>query len=214
MVPNLSADQRLAGLTFQISEGQQTIIDHILIVGNTRTDERVIKRELLIEEGKPLGLEDVAESQRRLGALGLFRRFRIEELAHGRSGNKDVLVTVEEAAARTFSYGGGAEVTRRLFTALGGPQERLDLGPRGFVDFGFRNIGGRNRSLDLYSRGSRCTRKRPRPAPRASPVSASASTASSARYASREPSASTRISPSPPRSSRGSDRPSTSRARA
>ena len=152
MVPTLSADQRLAALTFQISEGEQTIIDHILIVGNTRTDERVIKRELVIEEGKPLGLEDVAESQRRLGALGLFRRFRIEELAHGRSGNKDVLVTVEEAAARTFSYGGGAEVTRRLFTALGGPQERLDLGPRGFVDFGFRNIGGKNRSLDLYSR--------------------------------------------------------------
>ena len=93
-----------------------------------------------------------AESQRRLGALGLFRRFRIEELAHGSAGNKDVLVTVEEAAARTFSYGGGAEVTKRLFTTLDGPEERLDLGPRGFVDLGFRNIGGRNRSLDLYSR--------------------------------------------------------------
>ena len=148
----MSQDQRLAALTFKITEGQQTIIDHILIIGNTRTDERVIKRELLFEEGKPLGLEDVAESQRRLGALGLFRRFRIEELAHGNAGNKDVLVTVEEAAARTFSYGGGAEVTKRLFTTLDGPEERLDLGPRGFVDLGFRNIGGRNRSLDLYSR--------------------------------------------------------------
>jgi outer membrane protein insertion porin family len=152
VVPALSQDQRLAALTFKISEGQQTIIDHILIIGNTRTDQRVIKRELLIQEGKPLGLEDVAESQRRLGALGLFRRFRIEELAHGNAGNKDILVTVEEAAARTFSYGGGAEVTRRLFTTLDGPQERLDLGPRGFVDLGFRNIGGKNRSLDLYSR--------------------------------------------------------------
>ena len=182
-------------MTFQISEGQQTIIDHILIVGNTRTDERVIKRELVIEEGKPLGLEDVAESQRRLGALGLFRRFRIEELAHGRSGNKDVLVTVEEAAARTFSYGGGAEVTRRLFTALGGPQERLDLGPRGFVDFGFRNIGGKNRSLDLYSRvcvapGS--DRDRVHEPHR---LRLQRGPASSARCASRERSASTRTSP-------------------
>jgi outer membrane protein insertion porin family len=152
VVPALSPDQRQAGLMFEITEGQQTIVDHILIIGNTRTDQRVIKRELLIQEGKPLGLEDIAESQRRLGALGLFRRFRIEELAHGNAGNKDVLVTVEEAAARTFSYGGGAEVTKRLFTTLDGPEERLDLGPRGFVDLGFRNIGGRNRSLDLYSR--------------------------------------------------------------
>jgi outer membrane protein assembly factor BamA len=113
----------------------------------------VIKRELLLEEGKPLGLEDVAESQRRLGALGLFRRFRIEELAHGSAATKDVLITVEEAAATTFSYGGGLEASRRLGAAPdGSAQERLDLAPRGFVDLGFRNIGGKNRSVDVYSR--------------------------------------------------------------
>lgn len=152
-VPALSADGGRAALTFTINEGQQTIIDHILIVGNTRTDERVIRRELLLEEGQPLGLEDIAESQRRLGALGLFRRFRIEEIAHGSAATKDVLVTVEEAAATTFSYGGGLEVTRRLVErAGGGAEERLDLAPRGFVDVGFRNIGGKNRSIDVYSR--------------------------------------------------------------
>jgi outer membrane protein insertion porin family len=153
VVPKLSADGTRAELTFKINEGRQTIIDHILIIGNTRTDQRVIKRELLLQEGKPLGLEDIAETQRRLGALGLFRRFRIEELAHGGAATKDVLVTVEEAAPRTFSYGGGAEVTRRLTAGVDGvAQERLDLGPRGFVDLGFRNIGGKNRSVDLYSR--------------------------------------------------------------
>ena len=151
--PTLSEDGRQAALTFRVNEGQQTIIDHILIIGNTRTDDRVIKRELLLEEGKPLGLEDIAESQRRLGALGLFRRFRIEELAHGGSARKDVLVTVEEAAARTFSYGGGLEATRRLSAGADGiARERLDIAPRGFVDVGFRNIGGKNRSVDVYSR--------------------------------------------------------------
>ena len=153
VVPALSDDGRQAKLTFRVSEGQQTIIDHILIIGNTRTDQRVIKRELLLQEGKPLGLEDIAESQRRLGALGLFRRFRIEQLAHGESATKDVLVTVEEAAARTFGYGGGLEATRRLSASADGvARERLDLAPRGFVDVGFRNIGGKNRSVDVYSR--------------------------------------------------------------
>lgn len=151
--PALANDGRQADLRFKITEGPQTIVDHILIVGNSRTDERVIKRELLLQEGKPLGLEDVAESQRRLSALGLFRRFRIEELAHGGASKKDVLITVEEAAARTFSYGGGAEASRRLIArADGSAEERLDLAPRGFIDVGFRNLGGRNRSVDVYSR--------------------------------------------------------------
>ena len=98
-------------MRFQINEGAQTIVDHILIIGNTRTDERVIKRELLLQEGKPLGLEDMIESQRRLGALSLFRRISIQPLSHGEAGNADVLVTVEEAGATISSYAAGSRMT-------------------------------------------------------------------------------------------------------
>ncbi len=150
--PTPTPDSTRADLHFRITEGQQTIVDHILIVGNTRTDERVIKRELLLQEGKPLGLEDLIESQRRLGALGLFRRIRVEELSHG-SVATDVLVTVEEAAATTFSYGGGVEATKVLTESTEGQaQERLEFAPRGFFDVGRRNLGGKNRSTDLYTR--------------------------------------------------------------
>jgi outer membrane protein insertion porin family len=153
VVPGLSPDGTRADLKFQIHEGQQTIVDHILIVGNTRTDSRVITRELLLQEGKPLGQEDVIESQRRLGALGLFRRIRIDPLSHASGGSTDVLVTVEEAATTTISYGGGLEVSRLLRAgAGGGAEERLELAPRGFFDVGRRNIGGKNRSVNLYSR--------------------------------------------------------------
>ena len=152
VLPTPTADGTRVDLKFRITEGQQTIVDHVLIVGNTRTDQRVIKRELLIQEGRPLGLEDLVESQRRLGALGLFRRIRVEEMSHG-AATSDVLVTVEEAAATTFSYGGGAEAARRLRKdAQGQARERLEFAPRGFFDIGRRNIGGKNRSADLYTR--------------------------------------------------------------
>ena len=152
VVPVPSPDRTRADLTFRIVEGQQTIVDHVLIIGNLRTDQRVIKREILLQEGKPLGLEDLVESQRRLGALGLFRRIRIEELSHG-SARSDVLVTVEEAAATTFSYGGGLEASRLLRqNRQGQPEERVEFAPRGFFDVGRRNIGGKNRSADLYTR--------------------------------------------------------------
>ena len=114
-MPGLSPDGTRADLKFEIREGRQTIVDHILIVGNTRTETQVITRELLLQEGKPLGLEDLIESQRRLGALGLFRRIRIDPVVHaGGGGNADVLVTVEEASTTTVSYGGGLEVSRLL----------------------------------------------------------------------------------------------------
>jgi outer membrane protein insertion porin family len=152
VTPTLSADHTRADLHFRVTEGQQTIVDHILIVGNTRTDERVIKRELLVQEGKPLGLEDLIESQRRLGALGLFRRIRVEELSHG-SAATDVLVSVEEASATTMSYGGGAEASRILKEGPEGQaQERIEFAPRGFFDIGRRNLGGKNRTADLFAR--------------------------------------------------------------
>jgi outer membrane protein insertion porin family len=152
VTPVPTADGTRADLHFRITEGPQTLVDHILIIGNTRTDERVIKQELLLQEGKPLGLEDLIESQRRLGALGLFRRIRVEELSHGSTAT-DVLVTVEEAAATTFSYGGGVEATKVLTEgAEGQAEERIEFAPRGFFDIGRRNLGGKNRSLDLFTR--------------------------------------------------------------
>jgi outer membrane protein assembly factor BamA len=154
VTPAPNAERTRADLRFRVIEGQQTFVDHILIIGNTRTDERVIKQELLLQEGKPLGLEDLIESQRRLGALGLFRRIRVEELSHG-SAATDVLVTVEEAAATTFSYGGGIEATKALIQGAGGQaEERIEFAPRGFFDVGRRNLGGKNRSVDLFTRVS------------------------------------------------------------
>jgi len=152
VIPTPNTEGTKADLKFRISEGTQTIVDHVLIVGNTRTDSQVIKRELLIQEGQPLGLEDLVESQRRLGALGLFRRIRVEEMSHG-AAKSDVLVTVEEGAATTFSYGGGLEAAKRLREdAQGQAVARLEFAPRGFFDVGRRNIGGKNRSADLYTR--------------------------------------------------------------
>ena len=152
VIPTPNPEGTRADLKFRVTEGTQTIVDHVLIVGNTRTDSQVIKRELLIQEGRPLGLEDMVESQRRLGALGLFRRIRVEEMSHG-AAKSDVLVTVEEGASTTFSYGGGLEAAKRLRQdANGQAVDRLEFAPRGFFDVGRRNIGGKNRSADLYTR--------------------------------------------------------------
>ena len=155
-VPRVSEDRSRVDLVFSIQEGPQTIVDHILIVGNVNTDSDVIMRELQFRSGQPLGLQDQFESRRRLSALGLFRRVRISEVAHGGSGEHDVLITVEEAPATTVGYGGGLEATQRLRSTgpEGQPEEHLEFAPRGFFDIGRRNLFGANRSVSLYTRVS------------------------------------------------------------
>jgi len=79
---------------------------------------------------------------------------RITPLEHGDSGDHDVLVTVEEALRTTIGYGGGAEINRLLEAdpVTGEAREDLEFAPRGFFEIGRRNIGGRNRTANLYTR--------------------------------------------------------------
>jgi outer membrane protein insertion porin family len=158
-----SVDRTRVDVTFTVQEGPQSIVDHILIVGNAHTKPNVILRELQFKPGQPIGLQDQFESRRRLSALGLFRRVQITELSHGGGNEHDVLVTVEEAPATTVGYGGGVEAyTKRRSTGPEGQAEdRLEFAPRGFFDIGRRNLFGANRSVSLYTRLS----LRPRDAP-------------------------------------------------
>ncbi len=148
---------RLIDIHWSITEGSQTLVDHILISGNVRTDEDVIRREVTLQPGKPLGDDALVESQRRLAALGLFRRVRLVELAHSGIGHRDVLVEVEEAPSTTLQYGGGLEAGRRLRPAEvegGAAEERIEIAPRGFFQISRRNLWGKNRSVSLLTRVS------------------------------------------------------------
>ena len=152
--PKLSADSSTIDLTFHVVEGPQTVVDHILIVGNVRTNPETILREVQFKTGEPLGLSDLIATRSRIAALGLFRRVQITEIPHAGSDNRDVLITVEESAATTLGFGGGLEVSRRLQRDenTGTAQQQIEFAPRGFFEVGRRNLGGRNRSVNLYMR--------------------------------------------------------------
>jgi outer membrane protein assembly factor BamA len=153
--PGLSPDGSRADIVFTVQEGPQVLVDHVLIVGNDRTNAETIRRELQFKAGDPLGLAAVAESQRRLATLGLFRRTRITELGHGVETTRDVVVSVEESPATTIGYGGGLEAGSRIQRrqAEGGvATERLEVAPRAFFEIGRRNLYGKNRSVNLFTR--------------------------------------------------------------
>lgn len=151
-------DLSTVDLVFRIAEGRQVLVDHVLVVGNRQVDATTIRREVTLASGAPLGLDDVAETRRRLNALGMFRRLDIREFSHGRVDRRDVIIEVEEAAATRLAYGGGFEVSQRLRREVraAGSQavERIEFAPRGSFEIGRRNLWGRNRSIDLFTRVS------------------------------------------------------------
>ena len=151
-VPTVNDASRV-DIRFEISEGPQSIVDHILVVGNVRTDTHIVEREVQLKPGEPLGLESLFETRRRLGALGLFRRIRIDQIQHGESNRHDIVIHVEESPPTTIGYGGGVELSEVLVTGADGTaDEDFELAPRGFFEVGRRNIAGKNRSANLYTR--------------------------------------------------------------
>ncbi len=143
-------------LTIGVEEGPQTVVDRVIVVGNLRTDTQTILNELTLRQGSPLGLSDIVESQRRLSALGLFRRVRIVEgPRQPGSPAVDLIVTLEEAPATTIGYGAGVELFEEARTGEGGTLvDTLEAHPRAFFEITRRNIAGGNRSLSLFTRVS------------------------------------------------------------
>lgn len=152
-----------ASIRVAITEGPQTIIDHVIVVGNQRVATSIILEALSLGAGQPYGQAARLESQRRLSELAIFRRISITQRAGLRSdGHVDVVVQVEEAPATTIGYGGGLEVRRAVRTVDGGGvEDGLQIAPRGFLELGRRNLFGSNRSVTLFSRASLRSRNDP-----------------------------------------------------
>jgi outer membrane protein insertion porin family len=118
-----SEDRSQVDVVLRVTPGARVDVDHLVVAGLARTREDVVRRELLLKEGEPLGLQRVLESQRRLSALGIFQRVSVSELDPESPSRRSVLVVAEEAPLITVAYGIGyaerdllrasAEVTRR-----------------------------------------------------------------------------------------------------
>ncbi len=97
-------DQNRIGLTFRITQGKQVTIDAIQIRGNTKTRDKVIRRELEIEEGSIFSSSAIRYSKDSLGRLGYFSSASIDPVPRDDS-TMSLLVDVEETTTGSFSFG-------------------------------------------------------------------------------------------------------------
>lgn len=96
-------------LEIRISEGPQATIGKVIIRGNEKTNETVIRRELYTKPGKKFSRSDIIRSQRALVNLGYFNpeKLGVETDVNPEQSTVDIIYEVEETSSDKFELAGG-----------------------------------------------------------------------------------------------------------
>jgi outer membrane protein insertion porin family len=131
----LPAGPGAVDISYRIDEGVQSYVNLISIQGNTRTKDRVIRRELAVKPGDVYDTTLVDVSRKRLENLNYFSRVDTAPTDTIVPGRKDLNVIVEEKRTGSFNFGVGFSTTDSLLGFAELQQSNFDL-------FGWPNFTG------------------------------------------------------------------------
>jgi len=137
-------DKLVVNITFDIKKGKQVYFEEIIINGNTKTRDKVIRRQLRVYEQELFSGVRLKRSVRNLYRLDYFQDIKINTIK-GSSDDKMVLkIDVTEKPTGSFSFGGGYSSTEKLFFMASISQ---------------KNLFGRGHILDLQGQWGDVTKK-------------------------------------------------------
>ena len=93
----------------RIYEGRQYRINRVIVKGNTKTSDHVIRREIKTKPGELFSRSDIIRTQRELAQLGYFdaEAFNVNPVQNDRDGTVDVIYTVAERPSDQIELSGG-----------------------------------------------------------------------------------------------------------
>ena len=96
-------------LEMRIYEGKQARINKITVIGNTKTNDHVILREIRTVPGELFSRSDIIRSQRELSQLGYFNAetIGVEPIPNQQDGTVDIEYRVEERPSDQIELSGG-----------------------------------------------------------------------------------------------------------
>lgn len=100
--------ERKLDITFEIDKGNKVYFGHINMVGNTKTRDKVIRRELRVVEGELYNETRKRESYENVKRLGYFEEVNFNTKApKGRPDIMDIDIVVKERNTGTIQLGAG-----------------------------------------------------------------------------------------------------------
>ncbi len=134
-------------LTFYIEEGQRLFIDKINISGNTRTEDKVIRREFRIDEGDAFNASKIKASRRNIEALDYFSKIDMQTEPTDDNNKANLNVNVEEKSTGAFNVGVG-------YSTMNGALARVGITENNFLGKGHQlsadaSLSQRTQEYDL-----------------------------------------------------------------
>jgi outer membrane protein insertion porin family len=106
--PDLRKDKegKSVDVVYRITPGKKVRIRNVIISGNNRTLDRIIRRELFLAPGDTYSLSNLKDSRNALGRTGYFESNTIEEKRID-DETMDLIVQAKEAPTGNIQIGGG-----------------------------------------------------------------------------------------------------------
>lgn len=103
----INAGEKTVDVAFRVVRGPEVYIDRIEVTGNTKTRDKVVRREMELQEQQRFSGSKLRRSQDRIQRLGFFQDVNITTRKADRDDRLDVLVDLREGNTGTFSAGAG-----------------------------------------------------------------------------------------------------------
>jgi len=129
-----NAGQGSLNISYNIEEGRRAYVEQIIIEGNTRTLDEVIRRELMIYEGDAFNRTLIERARRRLTSLDFFDKIEFQEEEGSAPDKINLIVVVQEKSTGKISFSVGYSSTEQVI---------------GSVELSERNFMGRGQFVKL-----------------------------------------------------------------
>src|SRR5213083_2669101 len=117
----------LIDVHYIIEEGTRSFVNRVNIEGNTRTKDKVIRREVLVAPGDVFNTVRVDITKKRLENLGYFAKVETYPEETDIPGRKDLTILVQEKRTGSLSFGGGFSTVDKLVGFAELTQGNFDL---------------------------------------------------------------------------------------
>jgi len=136
-------DTKTIDMGFEIEQGPRVYIERINIAGNTRTLDRIIRRQFRLQEGDAFNRVLIDRSRTRIRSLGFFKDVEVKNVPGSQPDRTNLTVNVTEQSTGALSVGLGYSSTTSLL---------------GEVSYTESNLFGRGQNLRVSLQASYITK--------------------------------------------------------
>lgn len=134
-------------VTFDMEKGEKIYVDRINITGNSKTRDKVVRREMRLYEGQLTSSTGLKRSKQNLMNLGFFEEANITNAAGSDDKKMNINVEVKEKPTGTFSFGAG-------YSSVDGLVGQGSVSQSNFLGLGLKgnlaaSLGGRSQTYNL-----------------------------------------------------------------